>query len=185
MVWQQLTLFFLGILAGAFALIGFVGLQPFREVFKQAWRRVNRNSDDKLNCLFIGRNGKLSEKLLKIQDNGTVEPTEGEQYAINPNLQFMYHAVPTQLYVEGKTEPFDMASEEIQSKLTTKELNALMIGSEATELVSLLKKIAPNIKYITYGLLIFMAGILYVAFQNMQTLSSLTGESIGEILKPE
>jgi len=49
----------------------------------------------------------------------------------------------------------------------------------------LLKKIAPNIKWITYGLLVFMAGILYIAFQNMQVLSDLTGQGIGEILKPE
>jgi len=185
MVYQQLALFGLGTLAGITALMAFVGLRPFKEVFQQAWRRMNRNSDDKLNCLFITRNGKLSEKLLKIQDNGTVEKTEGEQYAVNPNLQFMYHGVPTQIFIEGKTEPFDLASNEVQSKLTTKELNALMIGSEATELVALLKKIAPNIKWITYGLLAFMAGILYIAFQNMQVLSDLTGQGIGEILKPE
>jgi hypothetical protein len=158
--------------------------KPFKEVAKHAYLRSQIDNEEKLNCLFIGKSGKVKEEICDIQSDQTVLYKD-DKYVVNPNLQYMHHGVPTQIYVEGSTEPLNIGSEELQDKLTTKELAAIMIGSEASEIIALLQKIAPYIQYITYGLLAFMAVILWVSIQNMQVLSELTGQGIGEILRPQ
>jgi len=157
--------------------------QPFKTVALHAYRRSKINDEDKLNALFITKSGKVKETICDVEGDQTIRYKE-DKYAINPNLQFMHHGVPTQVYIEGQTEPLDIADEG-QNKFTTKELNAVMIGSEASELISLLQRIAPYMKYLTYGTLGFMAVILWISFQNMQTLSEITGQAVTEILKPQ
>jgi len=148
-----------GVINALFILALFI--EPYRSIAREATRRFYRSSSNKVRCVFFGKNGNVQDKVCSIQKDGTVEYKD-DSYMLNPKLQFNFWGVQTQFYNEGEPEPINPFGDEEAQRITTRELNTVMIGGHIDDFLALLKQYKPVAIAGVAALVILAFGSLYL-----------------------
>lgn len=94
-----------------------------------------------VNVIFLGNNHVSHEYFLKKEDDGSIL-INGHKYAVNPKATFIHDGIPTQVNHEGIAEPYNIFDDKDADKMSTAELENIIMNNEIDGVAALIRKLA-------------------------------------------
>jgi len=152
--WLIVTAFVSVSLNAVFLLAAF--FEPYKSVMRWAWISFTHSTGKRLRAYMFTKNGTIKRIYKKIGSEGNITYND-EEYSINPKLQFNDLGIPTQIYKEGVTEPFNPYNDEGGRQMSTAELTRVMTSTKLPGIIEYLKKYWP-VALVLVGTTILLAG---------------------------
>ena len=135
-----------------------------RRVIKRIKQQWLYKKGKHVNTVFIGNNGVANELFLTKNDDGSFTYNKG-RYAVDRKKTILLDGIPTQINVEGISEPVDVAGYDTSDKMSTAELEQIIMHNEAGNLMAFLNSIKPYIIVGVVAVVILAAASLYFNYQ--------------------
>lgn len=127
----------------------------------QRWRYKNGKH---VNVIFL-RNNHVSHEMFITKEADGSFLVDGKRYVINPLATFIHDGIPTQINHEGITEPYNIFSDKDADKMSTAEIESIIMNNEGAGLGELVKKFM-FWTFIMLGISIIIGGAgVYFGFQ--------------------
>lgn len=104
---------------------------------KQRWKYKEGHY---VNVIFLRKNHVSHEYFIKKEDDGSFK-VDGFRYVINPLATFLYDGIPTQLNHEGIAEPYNIFEDKDVDKMSTAELESIIMNNQIDGVAALLRKL--------------------------------------------
>jgi hypothetical protein len=92
-----------------------------------------------VNCLWIGNNHVAKEFFVSKEADGSFK-IHNKIYTVNPMSTFILDGIPTQVNLEGITEPYNIFNSDIADAMSTAEIEKVIMNNEGQGLTAILKK---------------------------------------------
>ena len=117
---------------GLIAFVWFSGYgKPIVRRVKQRWLYKNGKY---VNVIFI-RNNHVSDELFIAKESDGSFKINDERYIVNPRCTFTFQGIPTQINKEGIVEPYDLFTDDMAEKMSTAEIEKVIMNNEVGDLV--------------------------------------------------
>jgi len=104
---------------------------------KQRWKY---KEGQYVNVIFLRKNHVSHEYFIKKDDDGSFK-VDGFRYVINPLATFLYDGIPTQVNHEGIAEPYNIFDDKDVDKMSTAELESIIMNNQIDGVAALLRKL--------------------------------------------
>jgi hypothetical protein len=133
----------LGLVVSVLANIVVLGTVFFTGVGKRVVQRLRQKwlykKGNYVNCLWIGNNHVAKEYFVSKNADGSFD-IQNKKYIINPMSTFILDGIPTQVNLEGITEPYNIFNSDIADAMSTAEIEKVIMNNEGQGLTAILKK---------------------------------------------
>lgn len=110
-----------------------------KRVVQRLRQKWSYKSGKYINALWIGNNHVGKEHFVKKEDDGSFL-IHNKKYIVNPMSTFIFDGIPTQINLEGITEPFNIFNSDIADAMSTAEIEKVIMNNEGQGLTAILKK---------------------------------------------
>jgi len=142
---------------------------------KQTWLYKKGNH---VNSVFISNNGVANELFIKKDKDGSFKHNENI-YVVDRKKTILLDGIPTQINLEGTSEPVDVAGYDISDKMSTAELEQIIMHNEASNILSFLISIKP---YLIIGAIAIVALAVIGLYFNYQIFDVLVQGGTGAVI---
>ena len=142
---------------------------------KQTWLYKKGNH---VNSVFISNNGVANELFIKKDKDGSFKHNENI-YVVDRKKTILLDGIPTQINLEGTSEPVDVAGYDISDKMSTAELEQIIMHNEASNILSFLISIKP---YLIMGAIAIVALAVIGLYFNYQIFDVLVQGGTGAVI---
>lgn len=104
---------------------------------KQRWKYKHGKH---VNVIFLRNNHVSQELFLPKEDDGAFL-IDGKRYVVNPLATFLHDGIPTQVNHEGIAEPYNIFDDKDVEKMSTAELESIIMNNQIDGVAALLKKL--------------------------------------------
>lgn len=150
------------------AIIAILATVFFTGVGKRVIKRIKQQwiykKGKHVNTIFISNNGVANELFIKKDNDGSFNYDQN-MYVVDRKKTILLDGIPTQINLEGVSEPVDVAGYDTSDKMSTAELEQIIMHNEAGNLVSFLISIKP---YLIMGCLSMLALAILSIYFNYQ-----------------
>lgn len=130
---------------------------------KQQWLYKKGNH---ANVIMLHNNGVANEHFIKkSEDNSFRFGKSKDRYVIVRKKSILLDGIPTQINIEGITEPIDIMSTDTDEKMATAEIEQLIMNNETKDFVQMLKEYKPYAIILVGVIVVSVAASLYFNWQ--------------------
>lgn len=150
------------------AFIAFIAIVFLSGIGRRVVKRIKQQwlykKGKHVNTVFISNNGVANELFIKKDKDGSFKFNDN-MYVVDRKKTILLDGIPTQINLEGTTEPVDVAGYDTSDKMSTAELEQIIMHNEAGNLVAFLMSIKPYLIMACIAILALAVGGLYFNYQ--------------------
>lgn len=125
-----------------------------QRVWKRWKQRFLYRKGNHVNTIMVYNTGAADELFVRKEDDGSFK-VNGKRYTVNRKASMLFDGIPTQLNFEGVAEAIDFLHDPQAEKMSTAELEKIIMNNTVEDFISMAKK---------YLLLFFIIAAVVVVF---------------------